>query len=156
MHLPTASTFPEQLPDPPHIKDNKHHQKILKVLNMSHTDTTRLLLSFSSVWYEQPRAAGRHATTPTAPLLKRLVWSRFVCQLLQHQWKISKKADLYFVPRPVGSSDTAQSFSWLEVGKARWGHLWWEAQRAPSSLAVHTSPPHHLKTQLLWNIKGSE
>lgn len=75
MYLPTTSTFPEQLPDPSHIEDNDR-QKILKVHNMSHAATSRLLLSFPSVWYEQPRAAGRRATTPTAPLLKRLVCSR--------------------------------------------------------------------------------
>lgn len=110
-HLLIASTFPQQLLDLLHTENNKH-QKMLKVHDKSHTDTTRLLLSLPSVCYEQPRAAGRHATTPTAPLLKRLVWSRLSLSASSSSTgKKNQKKQTYILSHGQSGAQTPLSLS---------------------------------------------
>lgn len=91
----------------------------------THTHTTRLLLSFPSVRYEQPRAAGRHAATPTAPLLKRLVWLRLSSSAssssIREKYQKKKKGRLLVCPTGQSGAQTALRLSavwkpWRRVG----------------------------------------
>lgn len=132
---------------------------------MSHTDTTQLLLSFPSVWSEQPRAAGRQATTPTAPLLKRLVWPRLSLSASSSSIREKyQKKQTYILSHGQSGAQTPLSLSavWKSgrrVGVTSSVH---SGGGRPDVLCpawrtdAHTSPPLHLKTQSLWNIKGSE